>query len=73
MSFFKRIISFFNIKFKKENKTKKITESVDNKLKESKTSFINSLNNNVVKNKKPKVETLTCVGDGLGIQNKINY
>ena len=38
---------------------------------EARREFANSLKVNLKKDKKRKVETLTCFGDGLGIQSKI--
>ena len=38
---------------------------------ETKKEFANSLKVSLPKKTKPKIETLTCFGDGLGIQNKI--
>lgn len=39
----------------------------------NKSDFMESLKQNVKKKKKARVETMVCVGDGLGINNKIEY
>ncbi len=38
---------------------------------EAKREFVNSLKVHIEKKEKQKVETLICLGDGLGIQSKI--
>lgn len=74
MNIFKNIISFFKKIFNKENNIKMIEAPVQEIKKKDKASFMNSLKVNIVqKRKKKKIETLTCFGDGLGIQNKISY
>lgn len=71
MDFIKMIILFFKRIFNKQESTKMIEASVK---KESKTNFRESLKvNRVKRHKKAKVETRICVGDGLGIQTKINF
>ena len=73
MNIIKNIIVFFKKIFNGKNNIKMIEAPV-NSLKEEKTDFVNSLKVNIVqKHKKKKVETLTCFGDGLGIQNKMTY
>lgn len=72
------IVSFFKQLFYKKDNIKMIEEplndDINEKIENSKNdNFINSLKNNVVKKNKKQVETLICVGDGLGIQNKISY
>lgn len=57
-------------------KTKKIqmleaTIEIDNESKNNK--FKKTLKVNTSKTKKTKIETLTCYGDGLGIQKKMSY
>lgn len=71
MSIFDSIISFFKNIFNKKENIKMLetpTESIQN---EAKREFANSLKVNLRKDKKQRVETLTCFGDGLGIQSKI--
>lgn len=69
----KNIFLFFRKIFIKENIIKIVEAPKETVSKESSNNFIASLKSNVVKKKKKEVETLTCVGDGLGIQNKINF
>lgn len=69
----KKIFLFFKNIFIKENRIKEIKASTELLPEKISNSFINSLKSDVVKEKKNKVETLTCVGDGLGIQNKMNF
>lgn len=74
MDFIKKIFLRFKRLFNKENNTKMIDVPIKDFEKNNRINFINSLNVNAVKKyKKNKVETLTCFGDGLGIQNKISY
>lgn len=44
------------------------TETIQN---EAKREFANPLKVNLKQDKKQRVENLTCFGDGLGIQSKI--
>lgn len=71
MNYLKKVFSFFhNLFYKKE--VKMIEAPIANSSTNEKNEFIQSLRVNVKKSKKSKrIETLTCVGDGLGIQNKI--
>jgi len=73
MNIIKNVIMFLKRLFNKEEPkmlavpTKKLNE-------DEKTKFMDSLKVNIIKKyKKNKVETLTCFGDGLGIQTKINF
>lgn len=72
MKIIKNIFLFFKRVFNKKSNNKMIEEGIIEMPNEEKTKFINSLKINLLENKK-RVETLTCVGDGLGIQTKINY
>lgn len=64
--------NIFNKKesFELLDKSKSIQEKSINT---TKSDFMDSLRQNVRKRKKAKVETMVCVGDGLGIYNKIEY
>lgn len=74
MSFIKNVILFFKRLFSKESSIKKIEESTEKKIKSNYKDFENSLKVDITqKNRKKKVETLTCFGDGLGIQTKISF
>lgn len=74
MNFIKNIISFFKRLFNKDSNIKMIEAPIEMVENNEKTKFIDSLKVNITKNfKKNKVETLTCFGDGLGIQDKISY
>ena len=72
MIFIKKIYIFFKKIIKKENNIKAIEEPRKVQNTENKKEFVNFLK---IQNKKQKskkrVETLKCVGDGLGIQPKI--
>lgn len=72
MSFIKKIIVFFKRKFKNKNSKKLLVSS---EKKNNKEDFRKSLtvNTKYKKEKINKVSTLTCTGDGLGIENKISY
>lgn len=60
--------------FHKKEKTKLLEEPKQILNKEKKVNFIENLKvNTIEKRKKKKVETLVCTGDGLGIQNKMEY
>lgn len=69
----KKIFLFFKKIFIKDNTIKTIQAPIKTVSKEPSNNFIASLKSGVVKKKKKEVETLTCFGDGLGIQNKINF
>lgn len=69
----KKIFLFFKKIFIKENIIKTIEAPTEVVSKKTNNNFIDSLKSTVVKKNKKEVETLTCVGDGLGIQNKINF
>ena len=74
MKLLKSIINFFKKILKKSNDIKMIESPKEYVNNSNQESFINSLKVNIPpKKKKKKIETLTCFGDGLGIQNKITY
>lgn len=74
MNFIKNIIEFFRNIFHKESDIKMIEAPIESLKEDAKTNFLNSLKVNIEqKKKKKKIETLTCFGDGLGMQNKITY
>ena len=70
MGIIKEIILFFKRLFNKQEDIKMIEAPKDTDFKEEKDKFVKSLK---VKFKKNKVETMICVGDGLGLQNGIKY
>lgn len=72
MNWIKNMFTFFKNKHKKGDDIKYLNEAEETVIIDDRVRFIDSLKENVVKKKK-KVETLTCVGDGLGIQNTITY
>lgn len=81
MGLIEKIKSFFNKIFKKDSVEKlnpaqneEITATNENynQTKEKKDIFIKSLK--IASNKKfKKIETIECVGDGLGFKNKMEY
>lgn len=74
MNFIKKIYLFVKKIFNKENNIKMIKAPQKTALEQGNISFMNYLKTDIVKkHKKKEVETKSCVGDGLGIQNKINF
>ncbi len=71
MSIFDSIISFFKNIFNKKENIKMLEAPTESSQNEAKREFANSLKVNLRQDKKQRVETLTCFGDGLGIQSKI--
>ena len=71
MNILDSIISFFKNIFSKKDNIKMIEAPTKPIQNEARREFANSLKINLKKDKKRKVETLTCFGDGLGIQSKI--
>lgn len=69
MNFFKKLYLFLKKILNKKDDIKMIVAPT---IEESKENFINSLKVEPKKSKK-KVESLTCIGDGLGIQTKMSY
>lgn len=69
MNVIKKIILFTKNIFVKQNKIKMLNSPKHDVNQEGKTDFIKSLKINTIR----KIETLTCEGDGLGIQKKISY
>lgn len=64
-----KIFSFFKSFFISKNKVKLLEPPITTIEKRDNSDFKNSLKVNVFK----KIETLTCVGDGLGIQNIMKF
>ena len=73
MNFIKKIYLFFKNILRKEKNTLLLEAFKDNNQEEKKLKFFSELRIDSKNKKKKKVETLTCIGDGLGIQGKINY
>lgn len=72
MNVIKKMFLFIKNIFIKKEKIKKLEEPNNIVKNEKKDSFINSLKKiPTPERKKKKVETLTCNGDGLGIQKDI--
>ena len=71
MNILNKIIAFIKNIFNKKDNVKMIETPIEPIHNENKKEFANSLKVSLPKKTKPKVETLTCFGDGLGIQNKI--
>ncbi len=72
MNIIRKVILFIKNIFAKQNEVKKLTEPRIVENKDKKESFIESLKiTTIQKETKKRVETLTCNGDGLGIQRKI--
>lgn len=72
MKILNKILIFIKNIFNKKEEVKKLAEPEINVEQEKKVNFVNSLKVNIVENKKKnKIETLVCVGDGLGIQKKM--
>ena len=74
MNIIKKIILFIKNIFIRPDEVKKLQEPKIAIEQNNKSRFLESLKTTVSeKETKRKVETLTCNGDGLGIQKKINY
>ena len=72
MNIIKKILLFIKNKFINKNTVKKLQDPKISMEQEEKMTFIQSLRITTIEKKlKKKVETLTCDGDGLGIQKKI--
>ena len=74
MSLLKKIITYLKKFLKKEKDIKMIpAPSVDYK-ENSKEEFINTIRiNTIIEKNNKEIETLVCVGDGLGIQGDLKY
>lgn len=69
-----KIFSFFKSFFINKHKVKLLEPPIKSIEKKDNSEFIVSLKVNVSKDKKKnQIETLICVGDGLGIQNIMHY
>lgn len=73
MNYIKKIFLFFKNLFKKEDSVLMIEEPKREALRTERANFLNDIKLNPKGKKKRKVETLTCMGDGLGIKTKIGY
>ena len=72
MNIIKKMFLFIKNLFVKKEEVKKLQESKIAVKQDKKENFIESFRiTTTEKESKKKVETLTCVGDGLGIQKKI--
>ena len=74
MKIIEKIFEFFKRLFSKEEPIKML-ETVENEQveNENKIKFVDSLKIKTPEKRKTRVETLTCFGDGLGIQTKITF
>ena len=73
MSFIKNLFELIKNIFNKKFDKKMIQAPIETHEHKEKLKFANSLKVDIPKPKKKEVETMICYGDGLGIQNKINY
>lgn len=72
MNIIRKVILFIKNIFAKQDEVKKLAEPKIIVNEDKKESFIESLKITTTrKTTKKRVETLTCNGDGLGIQRKI--
>jgi hypothetical protein len=72
MNIIRKMILFIKNIFIKQDEVKKLIEPKITVKEDKKDSFIESLKiTTTEKRTKKRVETLTCNGDGLGIQKKI--
>lgn len=69
MNIIKKMILYIRDIFNKQEEVKKLKAPKDVLNKEKKDNFIATLKTT----KKDKVETLICVGDGLGIRKQMRY
>ncbi len=74
MNIFKRLINYIKSVFIKKEEVKKIDAPKQVENNQVRTEFMKSLKV-VIKEKrnKKKIETLVCVGDGLGIKQNMSY
>ena len=73
MSIVEKIILFIKNILLKKDEIKSLEEPKQINNEEKKNDFLESIKVNIPSQiKKKKIETLVCVGDGLGIQNKLN-
>ncbi len=74
MNIIKKMILFIKNIFIKQNEVKKLEAPKSVVTQDEKVNFIESLKITTIEERtKKRVETLTCNGDGLGIQKKISY
>lgn len=75
MKFIKSIFAFFKGIFRQNSIPKMLDNPVQAVNVQDSSDFMNSIKVTVPKKEKRKknVDTLTCVGDGLGIQPKIKF
>lgn len=74
MNIIKKIILSIKNMFTKQDKVKKLADPEIIVKEDTKGNFVESLKvTTPPPTAKNKVETLTCEGDGLGIQKKISY
>lgn len=69
MNIIRKMVLFIKSIFIKEDEVKKLVEPKITVKEEEKESFIESLKTTTTEKK--RIETLTCNGNGLGIQKKI--
>ena len=74
MNLIKRIFEFLKKFFYKKEEVKMIEAISLTSVREKKKKFMKELKEDYIKRKleKKKIETLICVGDGLGIQKKVS-
>lgn len=74
MNLIKKIFKFIKKIFYKKEEIKMIEAISLTSVREKKKKFIKELKEDYIKRKleKKKIETLICVGDGLGIQKKVS-
>ena len=74
MNIIKKMLLFIKNIFVSQDEVKKIQEPKISMEQEEKMTFMQSLRITTTEKKlKKKVETLTCDGDGLGIQKNITF
>ena len=72
MELIDKIISFIKRLVKKEDTIKLLVEGKSNENPRTSKDYVKTLKVEINQTKKKKqIETLVCVGDGLGIQNKV--
>lgn len=71
MNIINKMISFIKNIFSKKEEIKKLEAPKEILHEEKRSNFVTILKNTSMK--KSKIETLICVGDGLGIKKQIKY
>lgn len=74
MKFLKKFFLFIQNVFNKKEEIKQIEAPKIDLYKDQKEDFLKSIRvSSIPRRKNKNIETLVCVGDGLGFNNKLTY